>query len=283
MGWDLLEEIWFTGSGLNQVISNCSTMFLLFWEHKTWNKFCHNTFHAKILCQNHRYTVVLGIAGSDPSSRTVSHWSLLIAACTRSTFSVVLLAAGLPECGSFSTDSWPYLKHLYHIFICAALTALSSKAFWIIWIVSVEECSSLTQNLMQIRCSTHSIILNAMTTQYTCSLNGTYLCHWLVQWGCHYSRICIPVPVHSPWLPGYIDVTQAVLLINVLSSIHFSHLYWHYPSPSSSFTLITAKMLTNLSKTSFVMILSPLPLQHLPSPPNPLFLLQADDIFKNEF
>ena len=28
-GYDLLEEIWFIGSGLNQVISNCSTMLLL--------------------------------------------------------------------------------------------------------------------------------------------------------------------------------------------------------------------------------------------------------------
>ena len=52
-------------------------------------------------------TVVLGIPRSASSSRTVSHWSLLIAAHTGSTFSGVLLAAGLPECGSLSTDSWP--------------------------------------------------------------------------------------------------------------------------------------------------------------------------------
>ena len=44
-------------------------------------------------------------------------------------------------------------------------------AFWIIPIVSAEECSSLMQKLMQIHCSTHSVILNAMTTQYTCLLN----------------------------------------------------------------------------------------------------------------
>ena len=36
--------------------------------------------------------------------------------------------------------------------------------FWIIWIVSAEECSSLTQNLMEICCCTHSIILNVMAT-----------------------------------------------------------------------------------------------------------------------
>ena len=74
-----------------------------------------------------------------------------------------------------------------------------------------EECSSLTQNLMQICCSTRSVILNVMATQYTCSLSGIYHPHWLVQWSCHCSHMCIPV--HSPWLPGYINVTQTVLVI----------------------------------------------------------------------
>ena len=45
-------------------------------------------------------------------------------------------------------------------------------AFCIIQIVSVEECLSLMQNLMQICCSAPSVILNVMATQYTCSLNG---------------------------------------------------------------------------------------------------------------
>ena len=43
------------------------------------------------------------------------------------------------------------------------------------------------QNLTQIHCSTCSVIMNAMTTQYTCSLNGVYDPHWLVQWSCHFS------------------------------------------------------------------------------------------------
>ena len=45
-----------------------------------------------------------------------------------------------------------------------------------------KECSSLMQNLMQTHCSTHSVILNTMATQYTCSLNGVYHPHWIVQW-----------------------------------------------------------------------------------------------------
>ena len=47
-----------------------------------------------------------------------------------------------------------------------------AAAFCIIWIVSVEECSSFTQNLVQIYCSTCSVILNVKATQYTCSLNS---------------------------------------------------------------------------------------------------------------
>ena len=113
-------------------------------------------------------TVVFWILRSASSSHNVSHQSLLIAAHTRSTFSGVLLVAGLPEHESLSRDSWPSLKHLCHTFISAALLASSLKAFWIIRIVSVEECSSLMQNLIQIRCSTYSVVLNVTTTQYTC-------------------------------------------------------------------------------------------------------------------
>ena len=76
-----------------------------------------------------------------------------------------------------------------------------AAAFWIIQIISMEECSSLTQNLLQIHCSTCSVILNVMATQYTCSLSSIYCPHWLVQWSHHCSHTCIPV--HSPWLPGY--------------------------------------------------------------------------------
>ena len=47
-----------------------------------------------------------------------------------------------------------------------------AAAFWIIPGVSMEGCSSLMQNLVQIRCSAGSVILNVTATQYTCSLNG---------------------------------------------------------------------------------------------------------------
>ena len=61
-------------------------------------------------------------------------------------------------------------------------------------------------------------ILNVTVTQYTCSLNSVYCPHWLVQW----SRQCshVHIPVHSPWLPGYIDATQTTVVI--LTVVAFS-------------------------------------------------------------
>ena len=93
-----------------------------------------------------------------------------------------------------------------------------AAAFWISQIVSAEECSSLTQNLMQIHCSTCSVILNVIATQYTgCLFNGIYHPHWLVQWSGHCSRTCIPVL--SPWLPHYHNVVQTVLVILAMARL----------------------------------------------------------------
>ena len=103
-------------------------------------------------------------------------------------------------------------------------------AFWIIPIVSAEECSSLMQNLMHIPCSTHSVIVNVMTTQYTCSVNSVYCLHWLVQWWCHFSHMCIPV--HCPWLPSYIDVAQTICTILIMVGLFpdrpcIIHITWY--------------------------------------------------------
>ena len=61
------------------------------------------------------------------------------------------------------------------------------------------------------------VILNAAATQYTCSFNGVYYPHWLVQWSCHCS--CMHIPVHSPWLPGYINVAQTILVISTMAGL----------------------------------------------------------------
>ena len=73
------------------------------------------------------------------------------------------------------------------------------------------------QNLMQIRCSTCSVILNVTTTQYTCSLNSIYRPHWQVQWNCHCS--CTHIPVLSPWLPDYVNIAQTILFILTMARL----------------------------------------------------------------
>ena len=70
---------------------------------------------------------------------------------------------------------------------------------------------------MQTRCSTCSVILNAIATQYTCSLGGVYHPHRLVQRSHHCS--CMRIPVHAPWLPGYISVTQTILIIQTMAEL----------------------------------------------------------------
>ena len=102
-----------------------------------------------------------------------------------------------------------------------------AAAFWIIRIVSSEECSSLMQNLMQIHSSTtSSVILNVMATQYTCSLNGVYCPHW--QRSHHCSHMCIPV--HSPWLLGYIDASQTTLVMLTMAWLFPDRPRIHCPS-----------------------------------------------------
>ena len=61
------------------------------------------------------------------------------------------------------------------------------------------------------------LILNAMATQYTCSLKGIYHPHWLVRWSRHCSYMCIPV--HSPWLPVYINVMQTIPVILTMAGL----------------------------------------------------------------
>ena len=43
------------------------------------------------------------------------------------------------------------------------------------------------------------------------SLSSVYHPNWLVQWSHHCS--CMRIPVHCPWLPGYINAAQTVLIV----------------------------------------------------------------------
>ena len=154
------------------------------------------------------------------------------------------MGANLPEWFDVSPKTvWDMMHNWAHCCDEAANHQLPiTAAFWIIWIVSAEERWSLMQNLMQIRCFTHSVILNVTAPEYTCLLNGFFHTHWLVQWSHHRSRI--RVPVHSLWLPGYIVITQTVLVMLTMAGLFpdrsriyiciyvymyiYTHIYTHY-------------------------------------------------------
>ena len=88
-------------------------------------------------------------------------------------------------------------------------------AFWIIGIVSTEEWMFKLNAKFDADSLLNSVILHAMMTQYARSLNSVYHPPWLVQGSRHCSHVSIPV--HSPWLPGYIDVAQTILVILTIS------------------------------------------------------------------
>ena len=44
------------------------------------------------------------------------------------------------------------------------------------------------------------------------------------------------IPVHSPWLPGYIDVTQTILLILIMDGFFPDRPFYGNPEPIPLFT-----------------------------------------------
>ena len=147
--------------------------------------------------------LVFGIPRSASSSCTVNGQSLLIAACC--TFNIVRCSACCRPSRTwitfnrFSTTFEAFVPHLYLCCThCIAPESLLNHRN--------RFCGGMFK--LHTKCDAdslfYSLILNVMTTQYTCSLSSVYHPHWPVQWGHHFSCMCIPV--HSPWLPGYIYV-----------------------------------------------------------------------------
>ena len=139
--------------------------------------------------------VVFGIPSSASSSHTLSHWSLLIAAQTHSPFSGVLLVASLPECGSL-------LRYLPII-----------EAFMPQFYLLCSHCI-FPESLLNHPNSFHGGMFKLCHFEW-----GSHTVHRLTQWHLpppltstvKLSCSHIHIPVHSPWLPGYISVVQTIL------------------------------------------------------------------------
>ena len=100
-------------------------------------------------------TVVFGIPRSASSSHTVSHWSVMIVACPCQHSQVFCLLQAFhtwTTFNRFSTMFEAFVQYFHLSFLIVSSHCIKWKPTWIIWIVSMEECSNLTQNLMQIIC-----------------------------------------------------------------------------------------------------------------------------------
>jgi len=76
---------------------------------------------------------------------------------------------------SLSPNVRPSLNRLYHSSICVMPTASSPKTCWIFWMISTWLSPSLWQNLMQYRCSSHSVIFFRKECNVRCIYTLTYM------------------------------------------------------------------------------------------------------------
>ena len=111
------------------------------------------------------------------------------------------LVEGLPERASLSTDVRPPMNWLNHSLICVIPMASSLKTRWIFRMVSTWLSPSFWQNLMQYRCSSHSVIFtennNAMRAVYTLSLTRWLHATDAICWREKSPLMCTKVPSNS--------------------------------------------------------------------------------------
>ena len=95
------------------------------------------------------------------------------------------------SCWSPVAYSHGLLNH--HSSFCGGMFKLNAKS----------DAGSLLYLFSHFGCDSHTVPL---LTQWC-----VYCPHWLIQWSHHCS--CMRITVHSPWLLGYIDVTENVLIM----------------------------------------------------------------------
>ena len=146
-------------------------MFCLLWQQRPLK----GVSHAEILHQNLRHSSFW----NPQITCSFSHCpSPIFVDCSLYTLNILRHSAccrpSRTDLHSFNRFSTTIETLLPHFIVCTALIATSLKAFHIIQVVSVEEYLNSSQNLVEIHCSTSLVILNAMATQYTWSINGIY-------------------------------------------------------------------------------------------------------------
>ena len=139
-------------------------MFPLLCQQKRRTTFAMICFMSRS-CMKISDTVICGIPRSASSSRTVSRRSLLIAACTHSTFSGVLLVAGLLECGSLSIDSQP------HFYLCCTHCIIHESP--------LNHLNSFRGGMFKLNAKFDADLLLYLLSHFECDSHPV---HMLLQW-----------------------------------------------------------------------------------------------------
>ena len=151
-----------------------------------------NTVHRTVMPMGHHRPWDLTQFSQSPSAAPVyfpefHQWSeisslsrvIIVLGKARSHKAPNLVCKGAESPGWFDGSPQNSVRDIMHEQACCHDEAAThqlpiASAFWIIQIVSAEECSSFVQNWMLIHCSTCPVILNETATQCTCSFNGAY-------------------------------------------------------------------------------------------------------------
>ena len=155
-----------------------------------------------------------------PRSASNSHSQLLIFVdCSPYTFNILRCSACCSPSGTritfngFSTIFEAFVPHFYlHCTHCGIHESLlnypNSFRGRMFKLITKFDADLLLYSLSRLECNSHTVHL---PTQWALPPSLTSIVK------CHCSRMHISV--HSPWLPGYIDVTQTVLVILTMAGL----------------------------------------------------------------
>ena len=113
---------------------------------------------------------------------------------------------------------------------CGLLNHLNSFHRRMFKLNTKSDADLLLYCLSHVECDSHTVHM----------LNGVYCPYWLVQWSHHCSCMCIPV--HSPWLPGYIDISQTVFIMLTMAG--------HFPDRPRHILLLPKLQLKQVTRPS---------------------------------
>lgn len=176
--WQCFLKVFISICTVDKLFTDIKAIGFMIFVQQAQQKFGCTTMHPQIFSENH---ITHGFWNSNficyfTSGQTtiwVNHFPNFFFI-----FSSFFGVEGCPEHSLYTTEVWPSLKSLYHLWVCVLLMTLSPNASFNISNVSESICPNLEQNFTKTRCSIKSHILNCRKM-------------------CRASKICIHSNTHS--------------------------------------------------------------------------------------